>query len=44
MATATKSENKSGFVRDFLTKHPEGNVKAVNEAWTGAGMTGTYDR
>jgi hypothetical protein len=41
MATATKSENKSGFVKEFLTKHPEGNVKAVNEAWAAAGMTGT---
>ena len=40
MAVATKSENKSGFVKDFLSKHPEGNVKAVNEAWTAAGMLG----
>jgi hypothetical protein len=38
---ATKSANKSGFVKDFLSKHPEGNVTAVNEAWTAAGMTGT---
>ena len=41
MATATKSASKSGFVKEFLSKHPEGNVKAVNEAWTAAGMTGT---
>ena len=40
VAVATKSENKNGFVRDFLSKHPEGNVKAVNEAWTDAGMKG----
>ncbi len=40
MAVATKTENKSGFVKDFLTKHPEGNVKAVNVAWTAAGMDG----
>jgi hypothetical protein len=40
VATATKSENKAGFVQDFLTDHPEGNVKAVNEAWTAAGNTG----
>ncbi len=40
MAVATKRENKSGFVQDFLSEHPEGNVKAVNEAWTAAGMTG----
>jgi hypothetical protein len=38
---ATKSANKSGFVKDFLSKHPEGNVSAVNEAWKAAGMTGT---
>jgi hypothetical protein len=38
---ATKNENKSGFVREFLSKHPEGNVKAVNEAWASAGMQGT---
>jgi hypothetical protein len=37
---ATKSANKSDFTRDFLSKHPAGNVKAVNEAWTAAGMTG----
>ena len=41
MAVATKSENKSDFVREFLRKHPEGKVKAVNEAWTAAGMSGT---
>jgi hypothetical protein len=38
---AIKSANKSGFVKDFLSKHPEGNVKTVNEAWTAAGMSGT---
>ena len=41
MPVATKRVNKSSFIRDFLSKHPEGNVKAVNEAWTAAGMTGT---
>ena len=41
VATATKSENKTGFVKEFLSDHPEGNVKAVNEAWTAAGMKGT---
>ena len=41
MPVATKSANKSEFVREYLRKHPEGNVKAVNEAWTAAGMTGT---
>ena len=41
MPVATKSQSKSSFVKEFLTKHPEGNVKAVNEAWTAAGMKGT---
>jgi hypothetical protein len=40
VAVATKNENKSGFVREYLSDHPEGNVKAVNEAWTSAGMKG----
>ncbi len=40
MATATKSPNKASFVKEFLSEHPEGNVKAVNEAWTAAGMEG----
>jgi hypothetical protein len=41
VATAIKSENKTSFVREFLNDHPEGNVKAVNEAWAAAGMNGT---
>jgi hypothetical protein len=41
VATATKSQNKTSFVKAFLSDHPEGNVKAVNEAWTAAGMNGT---
>ena len=40
VAVATKSMSKSGFVGDFLRKLPEGNVKAVNEAWAAAGMKG----
>jgi hypothetical protein len=40
VAVATKNENKSGFVKQYLRDHPEGNVKAVNEAWTAAGMKG----
>jgi hypothetical protein len=40
VALATKNENKSGFVKEYLSDHPEGNVKAVNEAWTAAGMKG----
>jgi hypothetical protein len=41
MALATKYQTKTGFVTEFLTHHPKGNVKAVNEAWTDAGMEGT---
>jgi hypothetical protein len=41
MATATKSQNKTSFVKEFLSDHPHGNVKAVNEAWAAAGMNGT---
>jgi hypothetical protein len=41
VSTATKSENKTSFVEAFLSGHPEGNVKAVNDAWTAAGMNGT---
>jgi hypothetical protein len=40
VATATKSENKTEFVKNFLSDHPEGNIKAVNEAWAAAGMNG----
>jgi hypothetical protein len=41
VATATKSQNKTSFVQDFLGDNPKGNVSAVNEAWTAAGMSGT---
>jgi hypothetical protein len=40
VSTTTKSENKTGFVKEFLSGHPEANVKAVNDAWTAAGMNG----
>lgn len=40
MAVATKSQGKTSFVRKFLENNPQANGKAVNEAWTGAGMTG----
>jgi hypothetical protein len=40
VATAAKSENKSGFVKEFLNDHPDGNVDAVNKAWAAAGMNG----
>ncbi len=41
MATASKTPNKTSFVKAFLKNHPQGNVAAVNEAWTAAGMNGT---
>jgi opacity protein-like surface antigen len=41
VATATKSQNKTSFVKEFLHDNPDGNIKAVNDAWAAAGMTGT---
>ena len=41
MARTSKSANKSGFVKEFLSSNPHGNVKAVNDAWAAAGMKGT---
>ncbi len=41
MATATKSQGKTSFVKEFLQGNPQANAKAVNEAWTAAGMKGT---
>ena len=39
--TTIVSPGKTMFVKEFLNDHPEGNVKAVNEAWTAAGFDGT---
>ena len=41
MAVATKTQGKTSFVKKFLTDNPQANAKAVNEAWTAAGMKGT---
>ena len=41
MATATRDQGKTSFVKEFLGDHPLGNVKAVNEAWAAAGKDGT---
>ena len=38
---ATATPGKTSFLKEFLHDHPEGNVKAVNEAWTAAGFDGT---
>ncbi|MGO9467402.1 MAG: hypothetical protein ACLQIB_06475 [Isosphaeraceae bacterium] len=40
-STATKSPGKTGFVKEVLVDNPHANPKAVNEAWTAAGMKGT---
>jgi hypothetical protein len=41
MATATKTLGKTSFVKEFLNDNPQGNVRAVNEAWQAAGFDGT---
>jgi len=41
MATVTKSQGKTSFVKKFLSEHPDGNTKSVNEAWQAAGFDGT---
>ncbi len=39
-STATVHEDKTGFVRDVLTKNPRANTTFVNEAWKDAGRDG----
>ena len=41
MTVATKTQGKTGFVKEFLQNNPQARAKAVNEAWTAAGMKGT---
>src|SRR5208282_5912386 len=41
MATATKSQGKTSFVKDFLNANPQANTKTVNEARQAAGFDGT---
>ena len=33
--TATESQGKTSFVKEFLQGNPQAKAKAVNEAWTG---------
>jgi hypothetical protein len=40
MATKTKGQSKSAFVRDFIQRNPTANRKAVEEAWQKAGHEG----
>ena len=39
--TATVTPGKTSFLKEFLHDNPQGNVKAVNEAWQAAGFDGT---
>jgi hypothetical protein len=36
-----RDQGKTSFVKEFLNDDPDGNVKAVNEAWTKAGFDGS---
>jgi hypothetical protein len=36
-----RDQGKTSFLKEFLNDHPEGNVKAVNEAWTKSGFDGS---
>jgi hypothetical protein len=38
---ATKTPGKTSFVKEVLIDNPHANPRAVNEAWTAAGMKGT---
>ena len=39
--TATATPGKTSFLKEFLHDHPQGNARAVNEAWQAAGFDGT---
>ena len=39
--TATTTPGKTSFLKEFLHDNPQGNAKAVNEAWQAAGFDGT---
>ena len=38
--TATATPGKTSFLKEFLHENPQGNVKAVNEAWRQPDSTG----
>jgi hypothetical protein len=38
---ASATPGKTSFVKEFLNDNPQGNSKAVNEAWKAAGFDGT---
>jgi hypothetical protein len=37
VATATRDQSKTSFVKELLNDNPHGTVKAVNEAWAAPG-------
>ncbi len=39
--TDTATPGKTNFLKEFLHDNPQGNTKAVNEAWQAAGFDGT---
>ena len=39
--TVSATPGKTSFVKEFLNDNPQGNSKAVNEAWKAAGFDGT---
>ena len=39
--TRTRDQGKTTFVKEFLRQNPQGNVLAVNEAWTKSGKDGS---
>jgi hypothetical protein len=44
VATTIVRGDKTGFVKEFLAKNPQGNFKTINEAWTADGMKGTISK
>jgi hypothetical protein len=38
---AARDQGKTTFVREFLGENPQGNLQAVNDAWTAAGKDGS---
>ena len=40
VSTATRNQGKTSFVKELLLDNPQANPKAVNMAWTAAGMDG----
>jgi hypothetical protein len=44
MATVTKAESKSGFIKQLLRQDPYATFKSVNEAWAASGHEGTISQ